>query len=412
MSLPNTYKQLEYIQSSGSQRININDFPTERDFTIRVNASYSGSSYPRILKFGRYNIEVKSDTSLWLDSQWNVGFTITGKIIEITKTNSTILLTDGTNSNSTGYGGIANGSLWLFGETQSGNGCAMKFYEMNIYNVGTTTLTHHLIPAKRISDSVLGLYDLVNNIFYTNAGSGTFVAGPEYREITASVNPADSGTITGAGSFPIGTSVSLTAIANNGYRFTNWLLKGYTQLEYIEGTGTQYIDIGYNLDAGYRFKFGFKRYDGSYFFGANSSSNEVVFGYHSGSTNISYLGGQFNYFWDTDTYYDIDIDLKNTSSNLKLVVNDEVIRNVSGSTNGKKAYICGSIGGASPTTITTYVSMKVYYFQVYNGNVLERNFIPVIRHSDAQIGLLDLVNLKFYGNNGTGVFVAGNQLEV
>ena len=35
------------------------------------------------------------------------------------------------------------------------------------------------IPAKRNSDNVLGMYDLISNTFFTNQGSGTFTAGPE-----------------------------------------------------------------------------------------------------------------------------------------------------------------------------------------------------------------------------------------
>ncbi|MBP5794934.1 MAG: hypothetical protein J6W41_02870, partial [Alphaproteobacteria bacterium] len=38
-------------------------------------------------------------------------------------------------------------------------------------------LIHEYIPAKRNSDGVIGLYDTVNNRFYTNAGTGTFIAG-------------------------------------------------------------------------------------------------------------------------------------------------------------------------------------------------------------------------------------------
>lgn len=34
------------------------------------------------------------------------------------------------------------------------------------------------IPAKRISDNIVGLYDLANNTFITNAGPGSLVAGP------------------------------------------------------------------------------------------------------------------------------------------------------------------------------------------------------------------------------------------
>ncbi len=37
----------------------------------------------------------------------------------------------------------------------------------------------NLVPARRNSDNVLGMYDLTNDVFYTNAGTGTFTAGPE-----------------------------------------------------------------------------------------------------------------------------------------------------------------------------------------------------------------------------------------
>ena len=37
---------------------------------------------------------------------------------------------------------------------------------------------YNMIPARRDSDNVLGMYDIVNNVFRTNAGTGTFVAGP------------------------------------------------------------------------------------------------------------------------------------------------------------------------------------------------------------------------------------------
>ncbi len=36
----------------------------------------------------------------------------------------------------------------------------------------------YLLPALRNSDGVVGMYDTENNVFYTNAGSGEFIAGP------------------------------------------------------------------------------------------------------------------------------------------------------------------------------------------------------------------------------------------
>ena len=51
-----------------------------------------------------------------------------------------------------------------------------KLYSCRIYS--GTTLERDFVPAKRKSDNVLGLLDLANGKFYTNAGTGTFTAGP------------------------------------------------------------------------------------------------------------------------------------------------------------------------------------------------------------------------------------------
>ena len=44
--------------------------------------------------------------------------------------------------------------------------------------------------------------------------------------VTATANPAEGGTISGTGSYNHGTTVSLTATANEGYTFTNWTKNG------------------------------------------------------------------------------------------------------------------------------------------------------------------------------------------
>ena len=52
-----------------------------------------------------------------------------------------------------------------------------KIKEFNITNNNITKLD--LVPCYRKSDNEIGLYDLVNNQFYTNQGSGTFLKGAD-----------------------------------------------------------------------------------------------------------------------------------------------------------------------------------------------------------------------------------------
>ena len=69
-------------------------------------------------------------------------------------------------------------------------------------------------------------------LFKTNGTSCTdFVKNDIYVakagfKVTASVNPAEGGTVEGAGTYSSGATVNLTATAANGYRFVNWTQSG------------------------------------------------------------------------------------------------------------------------------------------------------------------------------------------
>lgn len=52
-------------------------------------------------------------------------------------------------------------------------------------------------------------------------------------------------------------------------------------------------------------------------------------------------------------------------------------------------------------------NFKIYYAKIWQNSTLVRNFIPAERHSDNEIGLLDLITSTFYTNDGTGDFIAG-----
>ena len=60
------------------------------------------------------------------------------------------------------------------GDTYSFGG---RLYYLRIYERGTTRI--NLVPCYRKSDREPGMYDLVNRIFYQNAGTGEFAVGPD-----------------------------------------------------------------------------------------------------------------------------------------------------------------------------------------------------------------------------------------
>ena len=55
---------------------------------------------------------------------------------------------------------------------------------------------------------------------------------------------------------------------------------------------------------------------------------------------------------------------------------------------------------------------RIYYAQIYDGEVMERNMIPRYRKIDNIAGLYDIVNGMFYTNAGTGTFIVGNNVSV
>lgn len=62
------------------------------------------------------------------------------------------------------------------------NGTPYKAVNTRIYSIKhyyQGSIIQNLLPAKRNSDDVLGLYDLVNDVFYTNSGTGSFIGGEE-----------------------------------------------------------------------------------------------------------------------------------------------------------------------------------------------------------------------------------------
>ena len=54
----------------------------------------------------------------------------------------------------------------------------LVLYNLKLYDPADDKLVRNLIPCYRKSDSAPGLYDIVNNVFYTNRLTGNIIIGP------------------------------------------------------------------------------------------------------------------------------------------------------------------------------------------------------------------------------------------
>lgn len=189
----------------------------------------------------------------------------------------------------------------------------------------------------------------------------------------------------------------------SGFSLNHVTLKGYTRLEYIESTGTQYIDVGNVVNLPFSFKFkltSIPSANGYGIFGSYVSGSNLYY-MHVTNSKFAFTFGQSNYMWkasvdtndhslffDGDTYF--------TDNGVQFSVDK-------GTTLGTDScYLFGANG------LTNRCSMRVYYATFYNSDqdkILD--LIPVIRHEDGAIGMYDLQHQVFYGNNGTGVFIGG-----
>lgn len=190
----------------------------------------------------------------------------------------------------------------------------------------------------------------------------------------------------------------------------------YRRLQYIESTGTQYIDTGISYDSNsmYNINCSVAVTSSETSFSSYSGWNGGgIFGFFSqewthGYTPVKFVG-YFDIYKKTDINFIIE---KNLSSNTIMRISQgdsssEISRNHTNIDNYTNldypifAYTNDSGG------LEGYIKMKLWNMKISVNGQNVRNFIPCIRKSDNEVGLYDLVGNKFYENNGTGNFEYG-----
>jgi len=190
IALPEEYQQVEYIESTGTQYIEIDYIASSNTnskgvfqiidsnltgslFGSRVDASkngyvlnfgggnpykfyntfYNNSLTDKQIDTAKHSFE-KDGLTLYIDDKFVSTHDEVSDFVTPTK-----LMIFGCNSNGTRT--YAKVSLY-----------SLQFYDNDILRVD-------LVPCYRKSDGERGLYDLVNDVFYTNSGTGTFEKGKD-----------------------------------------------------------------------------------------------------------------------------------------------------------------------------------------------------------------------------------------
>ena len=135
--------------------------------------------------FGFWNnvnsAKVKSATQAFTaNTQYAIDYTINGKSRTMTVNGTMTTDSKGTATESintfklfsNGGATMENGEFTLKAGDMLFSG---RIYSLKLYDGGDLVL--NMIPARRNSDNVLGMYNLADGTFYTNAGTGTFTAG-------------------------------------------------------------------------------------------------------------------------------------------------------------------------------------------------------------------------------------------
>lgn len=225
------------------------------------------------------------------------------------------------------------------------------------------------------------------------------------------------------------TQVSITA----QYQFEDIVLLlsrlplGYQEVEYLESSGTQYIDTGYafSTDSSGTNRFT-TEFDITYMALPNSHNPSVVGGINSGTASHY----AFPYFRPTgsDAFYVYTADSMSIPSFLigtkysavindadhKIYHDDTELGTIDFSTASNPSatfllFAARVVGGSVVDMAGDLANARIYSFIVKNNttNEIKMNLVPCYRTSDAVAGMIDLVSSTFLTNSGTGTFVVG-----
>ena len=374
--LPDEYQEVEYIESTGKEYIDTGITGTNNT-KVDIEFQATGTNF---LPFGARRTASSDCFAIWaysstVGTNLRIGFdgtngytgkdTTTDKYHIIhskdgTYVNNELVWTTGTIRTFT-----TPQNLIVFGYYNTATTMALsaiRLYHLKLWE--NNIIVRDFIPCYRNSDGEIGLYDSINDIFYTNQGTGVFIKG----------------------------------------KYVYTLPNEYQEVEYIESTGTQYIDTGISGT----------RYITAHLdmqFTKQSSSTMIIIAWSTGAGRWFGKGSSNTYSAGNNAISDIDallhkeIEVTFTKSDITFVID--------GTTYSKATTSSSSItytlfaGRQVDGDIRYYSKAKLYKAVIQeNGNTI-MDLVPCYRKSDEEVGLYDFVSKEFYTNQGTGTFTKG-----
>ena len=182
------------------------------------------------------------------------------------------------------------------------------------------------------------------------------------------------------------------------------LPSGASRLNWIQSTGTQYLDTQFQPNSNTQVVIDFQAEIFSRnIFGARQGWKNDAFALHWNDAGSSAVQINDSAIAIDASYTDfLRHTVEMTASSL--TIDGSVAASYSAGTfeTGKSLYIALANGAESDG----FLQGKIYSCQIYDNGTLVRDYIPV-KLADGSVGLWDDVGGAFYGNAGTGTFIAG-----
>ncbi|MBQ9785074.1 MAG: hypothetical protein IJW29_06205 [Clostridia bacterium] len=376
------FEPLEYIVSTGAQYIDTgiavsDDLTVEMAFTLPHDQQYvslfgsqSGSSWSIVPHYydGGVEFYVGTGGGGKLKTSLSIG---ESHSLEVAASGGTLTVTIDGVTQSTSYTTPLNStdSIYIFTSNFSGEDQSADMILTSCRIKSGGSVLRDYVPRRRILDGAVGLLDLANGVFYESASGVAFLAPGE-------------------------------------------LPSGYTRLEYIESTGSGYINTGFAPNQDTRVVIDVQPT-------SSVSGQTFVFGTRNTASPSATLAYTFAFLNDAQVrsdFFGSSVTLSGSFIQRLLIdknkntctVNGEVIENSAKTGQATLPIFLMSLNNTGAAG--TYLKGLLYSCQIYDNGTIVRDYIPV-KNSSGVAGLFDMVGMTFYASASSTAFVAGPVAE-